>query len=86
MTEVYMGAKFLVEKVSTHHEFIDLFGKVTMGGISIGMKSELNGKTMEIINIYVNSSDSQTVVITIKGADLTDFSSNQILDFAPIFS
>ncbi len=84
MTEVYLGAKFLVEKVFIHHEFVDLFGQLTMGTVSVGMKAELNGKTIEIIDVLVSGTHGNPI-LTVKGITVDEITPNQTLTFAPSF-
>ena len=85
MNEEYLGAKLIVTKTHSRHEFVDIFGKLTSGGINIGMKCDLHGLTLEIVNIFVSYNNKNNIVVTVKGCSVDDILPKQLLNFSPNF-
>jgi|GEM_PF-5085143 len=85
MDENYLGAKLLVEKTHSHNEFVDIFGKLTVGGITVGMKCNLGPLTLEIVNLFINANDNDNLIVTVKGCVVDDVTPNQVLTFASSF-
>lgn len=76
--------------VTLSNNAVEIFSNLSQVGVTldngslfIGMTAKVNGKTITIVNIGINSSDRQGASLVISGAKQTELIKNQVITFSP---